>query len=113
MADCIFCKIITGDIPSTKVYEDDTVLVFKDIAPTAPVHLVAIPKEHITSAAEITAENSAVVAHIFEVIAKLSKELKLDDGFRVITNCGDSAGQTVKHLHFHLLAGREFGWPAG
>lgn len=111
--DCLFCKIVAGEIPSTKLYEDDTVLVFKDIAPTAPVHLIAIPKEHIVSAAEINARNSAVVAHIFEVIAKLAKELELDDGFRVVTNCGDSAGQTVKHIHFHLLAGRDFGWPAG
>lgn len=87
--------------------------VFEDIAPTAPIHYLLIPKTHIKSAAEVAAENSALVGHIFEVIAKLAKDLKLDDGFRVVTNCGDSAGQTVKHLHFHLLAGREFGWPAG
>ena len=111
--DCIFCKIVKGEIPSTKIYEDETVLAFADIAPTAPVDYLIIPKEHIRSAAEITSENSAVIAHIFEVIAKLSKELKLDDGFRVVTNCGDCAGQTVKHLHFHLLGGRDFTWPAG
>ena len=111
--DCIFCKIVNGEIPSTKIYEDDTVLAFADIAPTAPIDYLIIPKEHISSAAEITSENSAVIAHIFEVIAKLSKELKLDDGFRVVTNCGDCAGQTVKHLHFHLLGGRDFTWPAG
>ena len=111
--DCIFCKIAAGEIPSTKVYEDDKVLAFKDINPLAPVHILVIPKTHIESAAEITADNSAVVAHIFEVIAKLAKEKNLDDGFRVVSNCGDSAGQTVKHLHFHLLAGREFTWPAG
>ena len=111
--DCIFCKIVNGEIPSTKIYEDDTVLAFVDIAPTAPIDYLIIPKEHISSAAEITPENSAVIAHIFEVIAKLSKELKLDDGFRVVNNCGDCAGQTVKHLHFHLLGGRDFTWPAG
>ena len=111
--DCIFCKIVNGEIPSTKIYEDETVLAFADIAPTAPVDYLIIPKEHIRSAAEITPENSAVIAHIFEVIAKLSKDLKLDDGFRVVNNCGDCAGQTVKHLHFHLLGGRDFTWPPG
>ena len=113
MEDCLFCKIIAGEIPSKKIYEDDLVYVFEDIAPTAPIHYLLIPKAHIKSAAEVSTENSALVAHIFEVIAKLAKDLKLDDGFRVVTNCGDSAGQTVKHLHFHLLSGREFGWPAG
>lgn len=113
MEDCLFCKITAGEIPSKKIYEDDLVYVFEDIAPTAPIHYLLIPKTHIKSAAEVAAENSALVGHIFEVIAKLAKDLKLDDGFRVVTNCGDSAGQTVKHLHFHLLAGREFGWPAG
>ncbi|HNX64410.1 MAG TPA: histidine triad nucleotide-binding protein [Oscillospiraceae bacterium] len=113
MVDCIFCKIVKGEIPSTKIYEDETVLAFADIAPTAPVDYLIIPKEHIKSTAEITPENSAVIAHIFEVIAKLSKDLKLDDGFRVVNNCGECAGQTVKHLHFHLLGGRDFAWPAG
>lgn len=111
--DCLFCKIVAGEIPSKKVFEDELVYVFEDIAPTAPIHYLIIPKQHIQSAAEITAENSAVVAHIFEVIGMLAKKLDLKDGFRVVTNCGDSAGQTVKHLHFHLLAGREFTWPAG
>ena len=111
--DCIFCKIIAGEIPSAKIYEDELVYVFKDIAPTAPIHYLIIPKEHIKSAAEITSENAHVVAHIFEVIAKLSKDLGLEDGFRVVTNCGESAGQTVHHLHFHLLAGRKLEWPAG
>ncbi len=111
--DCLFCKIINGDIPSKKVYEDDLVYVFEDIAPTAPIHYLLIPKEHIASAAEITPENSKIVAHIFEVIAKLAKDLNLKDGFRVVNNCGESAGQTVFHMHFHLLAGRSFEWPAG
>ena len=113
MNDCLFCKIVKGEIPSTKVYEDELCYVFNDIAPTAPVHFLAIPKEHIASAAEITPENSAVVAHIFEVIAKLSKDMGMTDGFRVVSNCGESAGQTVHHLHFHVLSGREFNWPAG
>lgn len=107
MNDCLFCKIINGDIPSKKVYEDELVYVFEDIAPVAPVHYLAIPKEHISGASEITAENSAVVAHIFEVVAKLAKDLDLKDGFRVVTNCGADAGQTVFHMHFHLIAGRK------
>ena len=111
--DCIFCKIANGEIPATKVYEDDLVVAFNDLEPQAPTHILVIPKEHISSAKEVTEENSKVIAHIFEVIAKLSKELKMDDGFRVVNNCGDSAGQTVKHIHFHLLSGRNFTWPAG
>jgi len=111
--DCIFCKIANGEIPATKVYEDDLVVAFNDLEPQAPTHILVIPKEHISSAKEVTEENSKVIAHIFEIIAKLSKELKMDDGFRVVNNCGDSAGQTVKHIHFHLLSGRNFTWPAG
>lgn len=111
--DCIFCKIVGGEIPSKKVYEDDMVCAFYDVEPQAPVHVLIVPKEHIPSAAAITPENSAVVAHIFEVIAKLAKELGLEEGFRVVNNCGDTAGQTVKHLHFHLMGGRAFTWPAG
>lgn len=111
--DCLFCKIINGDIPSKKVYEDDKVFAFCDIDPQAPVHILIIPKEHIASAAEINEENSSVVAHIFEVAAKIAKDMSLSDGFRVVTNCGDSAGQSVKHLHFHLLSGRDFAWPPG
>ncbi len=111
--DCIFCKIAAGEIPSNKVYEDDTVLGFYDLSPQAPVHVLLIPKTHITSAAQINADNSAVVARIFEVAASLADTLGLKDGFRVVTNCGDSAGQSVKHLHFHLLGGRDFTWPPG
>lgn len=107
MEDCLFCKIIAGEIPSKKVYEDDEVYVFEDISPAAPVHYLAVPKKHISSAAEISSDNSAVVARIFEVIAKLAKEKGLDDGFRVVTNCGEHAGQTVHHLHFHLIGGKK------
>lgn len=113
MEDCLFCKIIKGEIPSSKVYEDETVFAFRDIEPQAPTHILVIPKQHIKSAAEITSENSAVISHIFEVIAKIAEQEGLTEGFRVVNNCGDSAGQTVKHLHFHLLGGREFTWPAG
>lgn len=111
--DCLFCAIGAGEIPSTKVYEDDTVLAFRDLDPQAPEHILLIPKEHITSAAEINESNSAVVAHIFEVAAKIAADLNFKDGFRIVSNCGESAGQSVKHLHFHLLAGRDFTWPPG
>jgi histidine triad (HIT) family protein len=111
--DCIFCKIINGEIPSNKAYEDDKVLAFYDLEPQAPVHILIVPKEHIACAADITPENSAVIAHIFEVAAIIAKEKGLDDGFRIVNNCGESAGQTVKHIHFHLMGGRSFGWPAG
>lgn len=111
--DCIFCKIVNGEIPSNKAYEDDKVLAFYDLEPQAPVHILIIPKEHIASAADITAENSAVISHIFEVAAIIAKEKGLDNGFRIVNNCGYSAGQTVKHIHFHLMGGRDFGWPAG
>ncbi len=111
--DCIFCKIINGELPSKKIYEDDVVYVFEDIAPAAPIHYLMIPKEHISSAKEITPENSHIIAHIYEVVAKLAKDLKLEDGFRIVNNCGEMAGQTVFHIHFHLLAGRKLEWPAG
>lgn len=108
MQDCLFCMIVKGDIPSNKVYEDESVLAFRDINPQAPTHILVIPKEHIAdSAAQITSENSAAVAHIFEVIAKIAAQEGLDEGFRVITNSGKAAGQTVPHLHFHILAGTE------
>ena len=107
MENCLFCKIVAGDIPSTKVYEDDLVLAFRDIAPMAPTHILVIPKAHIGSVAEITAENSAVVAHIFQVIPQIAKAEGLENGYRVVSNCGDDAGQTVHHLHFHILGGKK------
>ena len=110
--DCLFCKIINGEIPSNKVYEDDMVYAFYDISPIAPVHFLVIPKQHISGAAAVTPENSAVIAHIFEVIAKVTKEMGLEGGYRVITNNGDDAGQTVKHLHFHVIGGKQLGWSA-
>lgn len=114
MSDCIFCKIIAGDIPCNKIYEDDKVLAFHDIAPEAPVHFLVIPKAHIKSANDITEENSSVIAHIFTTINKIVKELNIaESGYRVVTNCGKDGGQTVGHLHFHIMAGREMTWPAG
>lgn len=111
--DCLFCKIINGDIPCNKVYEDDLVLAFYDIDPQAPVHFLVIPKQHIKSADEIDSTNSNIVAHVFEVIAKLTRELELADGYRVVTNCGKDGGQSVGHLHFHILGKRSLKWPPG
>ena len=102
--DCLFCKIVAGDIPSTKVYEDEQILAFRDIAPAAPVHVLFIPKSHIAGVREITAENAAVVAHIFSVIPQVAAQLGITD-YRVVSNNGPEAGQTVHHLHFHLLGG--------
>ena len=113
MLDCVFCKIAAGEIPSKKAYEDDRILAFYDLDPQAPVHILLIPKEHIESAADITEENSASVAHIFAVAAKLAKELDLVQGWRVVTNVGKDGGQTVMHMHFHLLGGRSMAWPPG
>ena len=104
--DCLFCKIAKGDIPSTKVYEDDRILAFRDIAPQAPTHILVIPKAHISSVDGITEENSAVVSHIFSVIPKIAAAENLTGGYRVVSNCGPDAGQTVFHLHFHILGGK-------
>jgi len=106
--DCLFCKIIAGEIPSNKLYEDELCYAFYDIAPMAPVHFLVVPKQHFASAAEVTAENSAVIGHIYEVIAKLTGELGISS-FRVVNNCGPDAGQTVFHIHFHVLAGKTMG----
>ena len=106
MSDCLFCKIISGAIPSTKVYEDDLCYAFRDIAPQAPTHILVVPKAHIESVNGITAENSAVVAHIFQVIPAIAKADGLEGGYRVVSNCGPDAGQTVFHLHFHILGGK-------
>lgn len=111
--DCLFCKIAVGEIPSTKVFENEDILAFRDIDPQAPFHVIIIPKTHIASAAEITAENSALVARIFEAAAQIAAEQKLEKGFRIVTNCGEEGGQTVGHLHFHMLAQRNLSWPPG
>ena len=105
--DCIFCRIIAGEIPSAKVYEDERVFAFKDINPQAPVHVLVVPKAHLESVDVVTAENSGYVAAIFEAIPKIAAEAGLENGYRVITNCGEDGCQSVKHLHFHLLGGRK------
>ena len=107
MSDCLFCKIIAGDIPSTKVYENDAVYAFRDIAPMAPVHVLVVPKEHIPSADGVNEQNSTYVARIFEAIPKIAASEGLSNGYRVITNCGEDGCQSVKHLHFHILGGKK------
>lgn len=110
MEDCIFCKIIKGEIPSTKVYEDDEILAFRDIEPVAPVHILVIPKKHITSLVDLKPEDERVIGKIYTVINKIAKDEKiLEKGFRVIVNCGEDGGQVVKHVHFHLLGGKKLG----
>lgn len=111
--DCLFCKIAAGEIPSTKVYEDDYVYAFMDIDPQAPFHAIVIPKEHIASAAEINAENSILISKVFEAISIIAKQENLENGFRIVNNCGKDGGQTVGHIHFHLLARRNLAWPPG
>lgn len=112
--DCLFCKIIQGEIPSAKVYEDETVYAFLDIDPQAPTHIILVPKEHIASANELSDENAGIVGHIFAVAAKLAADRGFaENGYRIVNNCGRDGGQTVGHLHFHLLAGRNLGWPPG
>lgn len=113
MSDCLFCKIVAGEIPSKKVYEDELCYAFYDIDPQAPTHFLVVPKEHIASAAEVSADNEQVVGHIFTVIAKLAQELGFASGFRVVSNVGESGGQSVPHLHFHVLSGRDMTWPPG
>ena len=114
MADCLFCKIANGEIPTEMVYQDDVCAAFKDIEPQAPVHVLIVPKAHITSALDLTAENAAVVSHIFLVAGRLARELGIAaNGFRIVNNCGMDGGQTVGHLHFHVLGGRSLQWPPG
>ena len=112
MSDCLFCKIAAGEIPSGKVYVDELCYAYNDIAPLAPTHFLVIPKAHIGSVSEINGSNSAVVAHIFEVIAKITAEKGIES-YRVVSNIGEQAGQSVHHLHFHVLSGRDMTWPPG
>lgn len=110
MSDCLFCKIINGEIPSKKLYEDEKILAFYDISPIAPVHFLVIPKQHIASVDAIDADNSAIVAYIFQKLGEIAKLAGIENGYRVISNCGADAGQTVQHLHFHVLGGKEMNW---
>ena len=112
MSDCLFCKIAEGEIPSNKVNDDAVCLAFRDIDPQAPTHFLVIPKAHIASCSQVTEDNAALVGHMFTVIAKVAKELGLDS-YRVVSNCGEQAGQSVPHLHFHVLGGRDMTWPPG
>ena len=114
MKDCIFCKIISGEIPCDKIYEDDMVLSFKDIKPEAPCHFLIIPKKHIESLNDISEEDSKLIAHIFVVAKKLAAENKIaESGYRIVSNCGVDGGQSVNHVHFHVLGGRSLIWPPG
>lgn len=111
--DCLFCKIAAGEIPSTKIYETDEVYAFADIDPQAPFHAIIIPKKHIKCADEINEENSFLIAKVFEVAALIAKQENLENGYRIVNNCGEDGGQTVGHIHFHLLARRNLQWPPG
>lgn len=111
--DCLFCKIAAGEIPSTKIFENDKVYAFADIDPKAPFHAIVIPRKHIASAAEINAENKELIADVFEAVSIIAKNENLEKGFRVVNNCGEDGGQTVGHIHFHLLARRNLQWPPG
>lgn len=113
MSECLFCKIVASEIPSTKIYEDDFVYAFADIDPQAPFHAIVIPKTHIASANDINEQNSVLISKIFEAIAKIAKAENLENGYRVVNNCGKDGGQTVGHIHFHLLARRNLAWPPG
>ncbi|WP_302826252.1 histidine triad nucleotide-binding protein [Anaerofustis stercorihominis] len=112
MSDCLFCKIINGEIPSTKVYEDERVYAFKDVEPIAPYHVLVVPKKHYSSILDVE-NNDDIVSYVFSICVKLAKDEGFDEkGFRIINNCGDEGGQSVHHLHFHLLAGKKLSWEA-
>lgn len=111
--DCVFCKIASNKIPSKKVYEDDQIVAFNDLDPQAPVHVLIIPKKHIQSADQIADDDTNIIGKIFMVASKIAKELGLENGYRIVNNCGEDGGQTVPHLHFHLMGGRKMNWPAG
>ena len=111
--DCVFCEIVNGNIGCEKIYEDERVLAFKDLKPQAPVHFLIIPKKHIKDVLEISKEDKDILYSIFLSIQKIAKDLGLEDGFRVVNNCGEDGGQTVLHLHFHVLGKRKLSWPPG
>lgn len=114
MKDCLFCKIINKEIESSIVFESDNVLIFKDISPKAPVHLLAVPKEHVSSIMDAGSLDSSILKELMEAMSRVAKDMKLDeDGFRIVTNTGSGAGQSVNHLHFHILGKRKFNWPPG
>lgn len=113
MSDCLFCKILEGEIPSNKVYEDDKILCFHDVDPQAPVHVLIIPKKHIASLDDLQGEDAEIISYIMLKVQDIASELGLGHGYRLVNNCGEDGLQTVKHLHFHLLGGRKMAWPPG
>lgn len=113
MSDCLFCKIAAHEIPSTVLYEDDLLIVFRDIAPQAPFHILIVPKQHIQSAADLSAKHGPLLAHVFEMAAKLCAQEGIQNGYRVVTNIGKDGAQSIAHLHFHVLGGRQLAWPPG
>ena len=114
MSDCIFCKIVSGDIPSNKIYEDEQVIAFRDINPQAPAHILVVPKRHISGVNDLAAADEALVGHVYSVVAKLVQELGIaESGSRVVVNSGENGQQSVPHLHFHVLGGRMMAWPPG
>lgn len=113
MADCIFCKIVDGEIPTNKLYEDDQILAFSDMSPQAPVHFLVVPKKHIQSLDQATGEGQDLLGHILLKIPQIAKEQGIENGYRVVINTGEEGGQTVEHLHFHILGGRTLEWPPG
>lgn len=114
MTDCLFCKIVSGDVPATLIYEDEQVVAFNDINPQAPHHILIIPRQHIVSALDLTSDDDALIGHIHQVAVRLAEKYGFaEDGFRIVNNCNEAGGQTVWHLHFHLLGGRNMGWPPG
>ncbi|SHI70978.1 histidine triad nucleotide-binding protein [Lutispora thermophila] len=114
MENCIFCKIVKGEIPCNKVYEDDKVIAFNDINPEAPVHVLVVPKTHIKSIMDLSGDEHQLISHVFKVISEIAKDLKLSEkGFRIVNNIGEDGGQTVPHIHFHILGGRSMQWPPG
>lgn len=114
MADCLFCRIVAGQVPATRVHEDDLVIAFRDIAPRAPTHILLIPRRHIASAADLTEADGPLLGRLFAVAAQIARDEGIaDGGYRIVTNIGAWGGQTVDHLHFHLMGGRPFAWPPG
>lgn len=111
--DCLFCKIINGEIPSEKIYEDELVYVFNDIDAQAPVHFLIVPKKHIVSADDLKEEDKELIGHVFLVASKISKQLGVENGYRIVNNCKEDGGQTVEHIHFHVLGKRKLNWPPG
>lgn len=114
LGDCIFCKIIKGEIPSEKVYENENIIAFKDIDPAAPVHILIIPRKHITSINDIEEDDVNIIGEVFLAAKEIAKKFGIaEDGYRVVSNCGEKAGQSVMHLHYHLIGGRSLTWPPG